>query len=66
MVRIGVKPIKSRGFYRVNEIAWSEKVHRVASVESGEMGARFGLDFWRLKGFVNMSHLQFSLVAINW
>ena len=28
-----------RGSYRVNEIAWSEKVYRVASAESGEMGA---------------------------
>ena len=26
MVRIRVKPIESRGSYRVNEIAWSEKV----------------------------------------
>ena len=41
MVRI--KPIKSRGSYRVNEIAWSEKVHRVVSAKSGEMGARFGI-----------------------
>ena len=33
-VRIRVKPIESRGSsYRVNEIAWSEKVYRVASVE---------------------------------
>ena len=38
MVRIRVKPIESRGSYRVNEIAWSEKVYRVVSVESGEMG----------------------------
>ena len=45
-VRIRVKPIESRGSYRVNEIAWSEKVYRVASVESGEMGARFGLEGW--------------------
>ena len=29
MVRIRVKPIESRGSYRVNEIAWSEKVYRV-------------------------------------
>ena len=43
MVRIRVKPIESRGSYRVNEIAWSEKVYRVVSAESGEMGARFGL-----------------------
>ena len=34
------------GSYRVNEIAWSEKVYRVASAESGEMGARFGLEGW--------------------
>ena len=40
MVRIRVKPIESRGSYRVNEIAWSEKVYRVASAESGEMEAR--------------------------
>ena len=39
MVRIRVKPIESRGSYRVNEIAWSEKVYRVVSAESGEMGA---------------------------
>ena len=44
MVRIRVKPIESRGSYRVNEIAWSEKVYRVVSAESGEMGARFGLE----------------------
>ena len=31
MVRIRVKPIESRGSYRVNEIAWSEKVYRVVS-----------------------------------
>ena len=41
-----VKPIESRGSYRVNEIAWSEKVYRVVSAESGEMGARFGLEGW--------------------
>ena len=29
MVRIRVQPIESRGSYRVNEIAWSEKVYRV-------------------------------------
>ena len=46
MVRIRVKPIESRGSYRVNEIAWSEKVYRVVSAESGEMGARFGLEGW--------------------
>ena len=46
MVRIRVKPIESRGSYRVNEIAWSEKVHRVVSAKSGEMGARFGLEGW--------------------
>ena len=44
MVR--VKPIESRGSYRVNKIAWSEKVYRVASAESGEMGARFDLEGW--------------------
>ena len=33
-----------RGSYRVNKIAWSEKVYRVASAKSGEMGARFGLE----------------------
>ena len=41
MVRIRVKPIESS--YRVNEI---EKVYRVVSAESGEMGARFGLERW--------------------
>ena len=46
MVRIRVKPIESRGSYRVNKIAWSEKVYRVASAESGEMEARFGLEGW--------------------
>ena len=46
MVRIRVKPIESRGSYRVNEIAWSEKVYRAVSAESGEMGARFGLEGW--------------------
>ena len=46
MVRIRVKPIESRGSYRVNKIAWSEKVCRVVSAESGEMGARFGLEGW--------------------
>ena len=46
MVRIRVKPIESRGSYRVNEIAWSKKVYRVVSAESGEMGARFGLEGW--------------------
>ena len=46
MVRIRVKPIESGGSYRVNKIAWSEKVHRVASAKSGEMGARFGLEGW--------------------
>ena len=46
MVRIRVKPFESRGSYRVNEIAWSETVYRVVSVESGEMGARFGLEGW--------------------
>ena len=46
MVRIRVKPIESRGSYRVNETAWSEKVHRVVSAESGEMGASFGLEGW--------------------
>ena len=34
MVRIRVKPIESRGSYRVNEIAWSE----IVSAKSGEMG----------------------------
>ena len=38
MVRIRVKPIESRGSYRVNKIAWSEKVYRVVSAKSGEMG----------------------------
>ena len=42
MVRIRVKLIERRGSYRANEIAWSEKVYRVVSAESGEMGARFG------------------------
>ena len=46
MVRIRVKPIESRGSYTVNEIAWSEKVYRVVSAESGEMEARFGLEGW--------------------
>ena len=46
MVRIRVKPIKSRGSYRVKKIAWSKKVYRVVSAESGEMGARFGLEGW--------------------
>ena len=46
MVRIRVKPIESRGSYRVNKIAWSEKVYRVVSAKSGEMGARFGLEGW--------------------
>ena len=46
MVRIRVKPNESRGSYRVNKIAWSEKVYRVVSAESGEMGARFGLEGW--------------------
>ena len=32
--------------HSVNKIAWSEKVYRVASAESGEMGARFGLEGW--------------------
>ena len=36
MVRIRVEPIESRGSYRVNKIAWSEKVHRVVSAKSGE------------------------------
>ena len=45
MVRIRVKPIESRGSYRVNEIAWSEKVYRVVSAERGD-GARFGLEGW--------------------
>ena len=30
--------IESRGSYRVNEIAWSEKVYRFVSAKSGEMG----------------------------
>ena len=38
MVRIRVKPIESRGSYRVNEIAWSEKVYRVVSAKSGRWG----------------------------
>ena len=42
MVWIRVKPIESS--YRVNEIAWSEKVHRVVSAESGKIEARFGLE----------------------
>ena len=46
MVRIRVKPIESRGSYRVNKIAWSEKVYRVVSAKSGETGARFGLEGW--------------------
>ena len=46
MVRIRVNPIESRGSYRVNKIAWSETVYRVASTKSGEMGARFGLEGW--------------------
>ena len=49
MVRIRVKPIESRGSYRVNEIAWSEKV--LASVESGRWGQglawRGGRKRWR-------------------
>ena len=55
MVRIRVKPIESRGSYRVNEIAWSEKVYRVVSAESGEMGARFGLEGWRCTGISEKS-----------
>ena len=46
MVRIRVKPIESRGSYRVNKIAWSKKVYRVVSAKSGKMGARFGLEGW--------------------
>ena len=40
MVRIRVKPIESRGSYRVNEIAWSEKVYRVVSAERPEKVVR--------------------------
>ena len=39
MVRIRVKPIESRGSYRVNKIAWSEKVYRVASAESRKLSS---------------------------
>ena len=42
----GLGRSKAGGSYRVNKIAWSEKVYRVASAESGEMGARFGLEGW--------------------
>ena len=45
-VRIRVKPIENRASYRVNEIAWSEKVYRVTAVEKSEMGARFSLEGW--------------------
>ena len=55
MVRIRVKPIESRGSYRVNEIAWSEKVYRVVSAESGEMGARFGLEGGRKRWCTGIS-----------
>ena len=52
-----VKPIESRGSYRVNEIAWSEKIYRVVSAKSGEMGARFGLEGWpRLGEILAQAH----------
>ena len=38
MVRIRVKPIESRGSYRVNKIAWSEKVYRVVGCLRRERG----------------------------
>ena len=41
-IKVGDKPIESRGSYRVNEIAWSEKVYRVVSAElsrNGSVGA---------------------------
>ena len=40
-----MKPSESR-LLQGDEMAWSEKVYSVASVESGEMGARFGLEGW--------------------
>ena len=46
-VRVRVKPIESRGSYRVTETAWSERVYRVNGVEHTSNGVMFTLQGWQ-------------------
>ena len=46
-VRVRVKPIESRGSYRVTETAWSERVYRVGGVEYTSNGVMFTLGGWQ-------------------
>ena len=45
-VKIRLKPQESRASYRVNELKWSEKVHRVLGVEQSNLGPRYRLEGW--------------------
>ena len=46
LVRVRVKPIESRGFYRVTEVAWSERVYTVARIENTDGRPYFFLEGW--------------------
>ena len=46
LVRVRVKPIESRGAYRVTEVAWSERVYRIARIENTNGGPYFFLEGW--------------------
>ena len=45
-VRVRVKPIESRGSYRVTETAWSERVYTIARIDYTNAGPLFTLDGW--------------------
>ena len=45
-VRVRVKPIESRGSYRVTETAWSERVYTIGRVDYTNAGPLFMLDGW--------------------
>ena len=45
-VRVRVKPIESRGSYRVTETAWSERVYMIGRVDYANAGPLFTLDGW--------------------
>ena len=46
-VRVRVKPIESRGSYRVTETAWSERVYSVTGVEHTANGVMFTVPGWQ-------------------
>ena len=45
-VRVRVKPIESRGSYRVTETAWSERVYTISKVDYTNAGPPFTLEGW--------------------